>query len=126
MLIRKILAGAFGYIYEYKTQLSKTLFIPLFIIAAIGLYESDPESFNWPIFVSAFTAEILISTIIAITTHRIILLGPSSVPEWGLFKLTKREFIFLLYSIGIGLIMFPIVFFTFIPKRINSFSFKPN
>lgn len=115
MLIWKILAGAFKSVYVYRTQLGKSLVFPLFIMAAIGLYEPDYESVTWSIFIAAFLAEIIIYTVVAITTHRIILLGPASVPEWGIITPSKRELIFFMYSLGIGFILVPLGVLSVIP-----------
>lgn len=115
MLIWKILGGAFGYVFEYRSQLGKALLVPFLVMAGLGLYEPDSESVNWPIVIAALLAQILLYTVIAITTHRIILMGPSSIPEWGLYMPSKREIRFILYSIGIGLAMIPLGFLLFIP-----------
>ena len=53
--------------------------------------------------------------VLAITTHRIILLGPESISEWGVYVPRKREFYFVLYSIGLGLLMIPFGFLALIP-----------
>ncbi|MFK8028474.1 MAG: hypothetical protein AB8C40_10490 [Gammaproteobacteria bacterium] len=38
-------------------------------------------------------------TYVAVCTHRIVILGSSSVPEWGLRKYSSREGIFFFYSL---------------------------
>lgn len=115
MLTWEILTKAFRYVYGYRMQLGKALLFPLSIMAAIGLYESDSESISWLSLITVFLAEILVHTVVAINTHRIILMGPPSVPEWGIFKPSKRELIFILYSISIGLITIPLSLFALIP-----------
>ena len=57
----------------------------------------------------------VICIIIAITTHRIILIGPESVPKWGRLYPGEREFYFGLYVIALGIFMIPIQFFTLLP-----------
>jgi hypothetical protein len=115
VLIWKTLAGALGYIFEFRTQLGKALLFPLVILTAMGFYELDDGTISWPIFVTVFLVEMFIYTLIAVATHRVILLGPSSIPEWGILMPSKRELLFLIYSIGVGLIMVPIGFLAFIP-----------
>jgi hypothetical protein len=115
VFIWKILSGAFESVYVYRVQLGKSLVFPLLVMAAIGLYEPDYESVSWSIFIAAILVEILIYTVIAITTHRIILMGPSSVPEWGIIKPSNRELIFFLYTFGIGFILSPLGILSLIP-----------
>lgn len=110
------LVGAVGYVYAYRKPLGKALLFPLLVTVLIGLYKPGPEQE----FVLAFVllsslASILVYTIVAIITHRVILLGPSSVPEWGIFIPTKRELSFMLYSLGLGFILMIIGFLSFIP-----------
>lgn len=115
MEVWKTLVGAFGYVVEYKKPLSKSLVVPLLIMVMIGYFEPDAKSFDWALFFLITAAEILLYTIIAITTHRIILLGPSSVPEWGMYKFTGRELSFIIYSLGIGILMIPAGILSLIP-----------
>ena len=57
----------------------------------------------------------MVYIILEITVHRIILLGPQSVSEWGVYMPGRREFDFLMYSIGISLCMIPFIFLSLIP-----------
>ena len=67
--------------------------------------------------------------IIAVTTHRIILLGPGSIPEWGIFKLQFREYYYAIHLVIILLIALLIGFgvslvadkdyFVFVPSRLQ-------
>ncbi len=54
-----------------------------------------------------------LSAVLAVTTHRLVLLGAESVPRYGLGKLNGRDAMFFLYMIGIDLI-------TIIPMTIAS------
>lgn len=45
----------------------------------------------------------------AIITHRVLLLGADSVPIYGLYKPTSREFVFAGHFLGIGIIVSPIL-----------------
>ena len=42
---------------------------------------------------------LVIETWFAVTTHRLVLLGPDSVPTWGLRKITRREVLFLFHAL---------------------------
>ena len=115
MDIRKVLIGAFGYVYEYKVELTKALLFPFIIMILLGLYEPESETINWSYYFVTALGSIFMYVVIAITTHRIILLGPSSVSQWGLYTPTKRELYFLLYGIGIAIIMMPLGLLALIP-----------
>ena len=113
MNIKRTLLGAFAYIYQYRKPFSKALLLPVVFLVVIELmpvHESDTGS----IFLLRFLS-FLIYIVLAISTHRIILLGPQSVSEWGVYMPGKREFTFFMYSIGIGLLMIPFSFLSFIP-----------
>lgn len=103
MNIKRIIWGAFGYVYMLGTVFIKALLIPiaaLIILDIIFAGQSERKSTGALVGLSVF-----IHTIIAITTHRIILLGPNSIPEWGVYIFRKREFYFVLHLIGLGILM---------------------
>jgi len=68
--------------------------------------------------------------LIAVTTHRIILLGPKSVPEWGIFKLGFRDMYYAIHFVIISLVVILIAYgvslvadkdyFVFVPTRLES------
>lgn len=58
---------------------------------------------------------VIVHTVFAITTHRIILLGPDAIPKWGLNTWSKRETFFALHFVGLSLVSVPILFLAFIP-----------
>jgi hypothetical protein len=49
--------------------------------------------------------QLLVHTLFAVTTHRVVLTGPDSVPTWGLNRWTQRETLFVLYLLGLSLIV---------------------
>jgi len=67
--------------------------------------------------------------VMAVTTHRIILLGPASVPEWGIFKLRFREYYYAIHLVIILLIALLVGYgvslvadkdyFVFVPSRLE-------
>lgn len=114
MEIKKVILGAFGYVYVYRVAFAKSLVIP-FILFLIVI---SLVPYVWLDSSSSFGLALLsmmIYVVFAITTHRIIIIGPTAVPKWGFYKLTKRELSFVLHIIGIGLIMVPITLFQLIP-----------
>ena len=113
MDIKRTIWGAFGYVYVYRTPFAKALLVPIAILVILGAIPiQEPGS---ALMVLLTILPLFIYTLLAITTHRIILLGPESVPEWGVYIPRKREFHFVLYSIGMGLCMIPLGFLALIP-----------
>jgi len=100
MEFKKIILESFSVIFENKVTLSKALAIPFVIYLAIEVcvYFDIPEILSWVLAALAW----VIYAIIAITTHRVVLLGPSSVPKWGITSWSKRETYFMLHVLGIG------------------------
>ena len=52
----------------------------------------------------ALLGSVILQTWIAITTHRIVLLGEAGVPRWGLNQWTMRETSYVLYGIALGVV----------------------
>ena len=74
-------------------------------------YLELPDILSW--FLTAISW--MVYSVIAITTHRVILLGPNSVPEWGITSWSKREIYFFLHFMGLCLITIAAVLLNFIP-----------
>ena len=104
-MYKKIINLTFLPVFENKTALMKALLIPLILIiilTKLSLFFTGNTALillNLPI--------LLLNISIAITTHRILLLGPNSIPTWGSFSLGKREWSFFLMSIVLTVIMIP-------------------
>lgn len=113
--IKRAIIGTFGYVFEYWKTLGKALLIPFLLLLAIDLYEYEMESPNVGLVILLTIISVFLNAIFAITTHRVVLLGPDSVPTWGLYKLTGREIKFVLYIIGLGLLMIPAGLLSIIP-----------
>lgn len=113
MEFKKVVAGAFVYVNQYKIVLSKALAIPFgcyLVIDAISLLELKP-SLTWLL----AALGVGVQAIFAITTHRVLLLGPSSVSSWGVTSWSRRESFFVLHMIGLGLLMIPIALIAMVP-----------
>lgn len=113
MEFKKIILGAFYIVYEYRVSLAKALAIPFsaYLIFEGFRYLEVPDFSSWFLAAVAWVAY----AIIAITTHRIVLLGPSSVPEWGITSWSKRETYFILHALVVGLIAMAVSLLGFIP-----------
>lgn len=113
MGFKEVVLAAIGYVIELKRPLSKALLVPF--VLYILLDAADLQEPNSIASFSFWVLTIMVQTIFAITTHRMILLGPHSVPEWGMFKWSKRETYFALHVIGMGLLIVPVLVLAFIP-----------
>ena len=115
MGFKDIAFGAIGYVAFYRNELSKALLFPFCLYTALDateLLELQPLTTMLVGF-----AGILVQTMLAITTHRIILLGPSSVSKWGLLSWSRREFSFALHLLVLGCLMIlPVALAFFVPK----------
>jgi len=113
MEFKKVALAAIGYVIEYKRPLSKALLIPFVLYMVLDAAELSEH--NLLTGIALWGLAVIVQTIFAITTHRVILLGPKSIPTWGLFKWTKRESFFALHAIGLSLMMIPAAVLGFIP-----------
>ncbi len=86
--------------------------MPFVLLLLLG-YLAGPEM-GGGLMVLLSLLYLVVYAVIAVITHRVILLGPESVAEWGLSLPQKREFDFILYSIGLGLCMIPVGLFAMI------------
>lgn len=102
--IAKVFNGAFAYVIYYRKELTKALCIPFSILILLEIIEASIELSGFTQFFMGIVY-VLAYTVLAVTTHRIILLNESSVPEWGLNTITRREIRFLWYSIVSGLVL---------------------
>ena len=110
--IIKIIIGASVIIYIRRVALSKALLIPFLMFLAMDVLIFK----DIPLFLSLLllVPNIAIYTILAICTHRIVLLGADSVPIWGLRRWTKRETYFAYHLIKLmllGFVFAPVMFF---------------
>ena len=110
---KKVVAGAVVIVVEQWRVFAKTLLFPSLLYCVVDLaqrFEPTPA-----VVAVTLLLGIGLQTVIAVTTHRLVLLGPGSVPEWGLRSWTKRESLFLLYLFGLVLISMPTAVLQLIP-----------
>lgn len=99
-----VISTSIEYVFALRAELCRALAIPSFaLILIISIGYPNSELGLTAIFLGIL--EFVIYTLIAVTTHRLILLGPGSVPKWGLRKITKRELKFILYTLGLFLML---------------------
>ncbi len=99
----KLIIEAGKNIFQHKAVLAKALSIPSLIYFAIllawGLTPEDTK--NIPLGIFLGLVYLAIQTIIAVTTHRLVLLGSGAITQWGWFRWKKRETNFTLYVMGV-------------------------
>lgn len=96
--------GAVGYLVHYRKNIVKSLLVPVVLVMIIDLLSYFiPDEWTlvgWAL----FAVIVLFYAVMAVTVHRLLILGPESVPEWGLPGLSARELRFASYVLGIMLI----------------------
>ena len=116
-MYERILDLTFYLVFKHKVALIKALAIPLLLIIILSKLSLMYSSMY--VGLACLGMIFLINVNIAITTYRILLLGDNSVPTWGLFKISKREFSFLLNTFLLVLIMTPVIIAMAIPFALN-------
>ena len=105
MEFKKVVAGALVYVNQYRHVLLKALAIPFIVYLLIDVITllDIPPVLTWLLAALGLGVQ----AIFAITTHRVVLLGPGSVSTWGITSWSKRETYFVLHVIGLGLLIVP-------------------
>lgn len=112
----RLIYGSVAYVYHYKGKLFTSLLVPLIIMTLVDVISYNQSAPNVIFQISSSIFEILFYTTIAVTTHRIILLGPSVIPRWGIVKVTKCEIKFILYTIALSVLLYFISLISIIPS----------
>lgn len=104
--IRRILTGALATVLTAAPRLGYALAIPAVVFVALSFVPRQDE-ISVPIFMLTGIITLTMHTIVAVTAHRIIILGPTSVPIWGLNRWSMREtqFLLSLLTLGFGVVM---------------------
>ncbi len=109
----KVLAGAIVFPWQQRGRIARAIAIPaaayIAINAALFLELDSSVAFLVGL------VGIILQTYVAITIHRLILLGDAAVPEWGLYSWTKRETLFLGHVFLVAACSLPAVALGFVP-----------
>ena len=115
----KIFAATIIIVYERALPIFMAVIIPVILLAALTIFESlgnESElggggALTFMLAIVFVLVNLALNIYIAISVHRIVLLGSDSVPRWGIKAWTNRESTFFYYSIGFAII---IIIFTVI------------
>jgi hypothetical protein len=111
----KALVGGVSYTIFYRKAIFKAILIPLILYLLLNSLASLPGT-NSEGFRAIGFLMMIPYTLIAITTHRIILQGPGSVSEWGINDFRLREIRYAGYGYLVVLVsLVPSVGFMLIP-----------
>ena len=111
--IQKTIICALALVIEHKICLIKVLAFPG--IATTVILLTKPENPGMLYVITVMLLMWVIYTVLAINTHRTILLGPQSVPDWGIYVPGERELSFAYNGFILGLFMIPVFILFFIP-----------
>lgn len=106
LLLIDIILNAFTLPWQKRWRLIRALFIPSLLTIGIGIllsfkfFDTNPR-YMFPLAIISGMAH----TIIAVTCHRLVLMGEESIPKYGLMRWSMRETRFAGWEIGIGLII---------------------
>lgn len=113
MSLTKVLIGSFVFIEEKKVALFKSLIIPFVLL--LGLEATYSLDMNTVLKIIVYFLCIALQVVIAITTHRTIILGSNSIPSWGLKSWTIRESVFSIHMVLLFLALAPIYLVIYLP-----------
>jgi len=127
MTVLKIFIDSVVAMHQAKLALLKAFLMPLLIINLLYILASLIPYSILTLAIYSYVA--LQYVIIAITTHRVLLNGPASVPEWGITRISFREFyytlhllVIILFATGVGYLLRQFAdkdFFVFVPTHLN-------
>lgn len=110
----KIVAGALMLVYARRSTLLKALLLPFIMLLGLDAasYYATSSYMPWLLYIP----ELAVYTVFAIIIHRVILLGPESVPKWGMRFWALRELYFLFHLIALTIASLALLFTSiFIP-----------
>ncbi len=110
MTFKELFSLTLKYVYAFRVQLSRALLLPFILSILLDILPFWRSSFLLSIIY--IVLNLMIQTIFAVTTHRMILLGPEHVPVWGILRWSKRETVFIFHVIALALILYAGIFIT--------------
>lgn len=112
MAFRKVLAATFYYLYQYRRPVCKALLLPCLGLIALDMAVPEEGGGLWGLLLMA---SLIIQVLVAVNLHRIVLLGPDSVPALGIGGWGHREWWYLARVFGLFFIVMPLLLLAVIP-----------
>ncbi|USH03646.1 hypothetical protein K6Q96_06530 [Grimontia kaedaensis] len=96
-----VLSSSFNFAFNHLGVLFRVTIIPVILSVALELaaFSFNSESMVWV----DYALWSVLNTIIAVNVHRLVLMGPNSVPTFGRFTIGKIEIWFWLHYISLGI-----------------------
>ncbi|KXF83341.1 hypothetical protein [Enterovibrio coralii] len=86
-----------------KLAITKAVAIPVILSWMLELAASQSDSGG--VALASGIVSVILAVFVAINVHRILLLGESSVPQWGRIAFGKIEREFLIYTLGYSFVL---------------------
>lgn len=105
--VLEIIYKSIAYPWHYRKQLSLALlptFLALVSLGIASLFIPDSDGLKSRLIFPLLGFPVII--LYSITIHRFLILGPDSIPKFGVFQWRGREWEFLAYTIGLGMAAF--------------------
>ncbi len=113
MEITVVFSRAFLAINENRKALLSHLWLPVLFILFLEYVDQQLDSILFSIII--YFLSILVSTIFAITIHRIVILGKNSISDSSGFNWSQRETLFAIHLVALTVLLMGILMFNIIP-----------
>ncbi len=91
----QVIAAAVMFVCAWRSVFFRTLIVPIALYTGVSLLSFSYRS-GW-VLALLLVVFLVAHTVIAVTTHRLVLLGEDSIPRRGLRSWSRRETTFLIY-----------------------------
>lgn len=113
MDIQKTLLGAIAYVFAYRESLLKAMLIPGAILTVPTVFRLSEQGEEFVLLHWFLT--LIANLMLAVSVHRIVILGPESNPVWGVHRPSWRLLRFMGYVAGLAIILTVVSFLQFVP-----------
>ncbi|NKC01462.1 MAG: hypothetical protein GKR90_23595 [Pseudomonadales bacterium] len=100
---KRVIVGALASVVAELPTLGKALLGPGIVYMALNFIPNDEITIGIAVLLAV--SSLVLHTVFAITTHRIVMLGSDSVPEWGLRSWSRRETRFAGYVVALVMML---------------------
>ena len=112
--LEPVIKGLMLIVMHWKTFLYAVA-IPMSVYLLVGILGNSVATNQTLVVVFALVTQLSI-TIISITTHRLVILGPDAVPRWGVNSIGWRGVKYFLAQYVVIVFFIPLGFLLFVPS----------